>query len=242
MSSAMIFIVGDELLHGEIEDVNGPWLLQQLNRRGIDVRRLCLLPDDPGVIAEQIRRHADETYLLVTGGLGPTHDDCTREGVARGTGRKLVDHPGVLRRLRERHGADPGEGLLDMARLPRDAELIRLDEGPGMAFRVENVYVFPGIPGLLKPLFRRMEEAFEKAPRFTETLTVHAWESEIAPRLNRLQERFSDLQFGSYPHDDGTLSLKVRGRDRGVLEDAYEAMRETFREESEPGSGRFDRG
>lgn len=230
MSTAAIFIVGDELLHGEIEDANGPWLIQQLNRLGVEVRRLCVLPDDPDVIAGAMRRHEDRSYRLLTGGLGPTHDDCTREGVARGTGRALVDHPAMLERLRERHGPELGEGLLDLARLPEGAELIRMDDGYGMAFRVEDVYVFPGIPGLMKPLFHQLEEEFHGTPKTARTLQVRARESEIAPRLNQLQDRFPGLQFGSYPHDDGTLSLRVRGHDRTRLDEAYDVMCRTFDE------------
>lgn len=230
MSTAMILIVGDELLHGEIEDVNGPWLIRRLNRLGVDVRRMSVLPDDPEVIADEIRRHEDMTYLFVTGGLGPTHDDRTREGVARGTGRDLVDHPEAMQRLHERHGSDLDEELRDIAHLPENAELIRLDEGPGMAFRVDNVYVFPGIPGLLKPLFRRLEDQFDGAEKYTETMTIRARESDIAARLNELQDRFPALQFGSYPHEDGTLSLKLRGRDRSQFQEAYELMHRTFDE------------
>ncbi len=228
MSTAVVFIVGNELLRGEIEDVNGPWLIEQLNRRGIELRRVSLLPDDPDVIAGELRRHEDKTYRLLTGGLGPTHDDCTREGVARGTGRSLVDHPAMLERLRERHGDDLGEGLLELARLPEGAELIRMDEGYGMAFRVEDVYVFPGIPDLMKRLFGRLEDEFDGTPRQARTLTVRARESDIASRLSALQKNYSGLEFGSYPHDDGTLSLRVRGQDPARLDEAYEVMRETF--------------
>ncbi len=228
MSTAAIFIVGDELLHGETRDKNGPWLLQQLNHRGITVQSLCVLPDQPDRIAGHIRRARSETYVLVTGGIGPTHDDRTREAVAKGVGVPRQVHPRVEEWLEAHYGDRINEARRGMARLPAGSEAIYLEETPALAFRVKNVYVFPGIPVLMQPLFERWDEEFQAAPRVARTHTFRGREGDIAGDLAELQRRYPELQFGSYPHEDGTLSIRIRGENEERLKAAYGEVKNTF--------------
>lgn len=227
MSSAVILIIGDEILHSEISDENGPWLIQQLNTLGVDVARCCILPDDPDLIGRNIDLafEDDHDYVLTTGGIGPTHDDRTLEAVAGALNRPLEDDEELIKLLEDKHGTlSPSQRK--MARLPEGCEFHYLEDSIGMAFEVQNVYVFPGFPELLKPLFFKLQHNFEGIERYTETLETDGLESDIAGQLEALQDRYPELQFGSYPHVDGTITLKIRGRDEDLLENAKAELRE----------------
>lgn len=225
MSSCSILIIGDELLLGEIQDENGPWLIEQMVSRGVDVRNVCLVPDDPEYVAGHLERQLDEDYVLTTGGIGPTLDDRTPEAVARALGRPRVLHDEVLRQLESYYGDSLNQQRRDMARLPEGAEVVFVNQSPALSFRVRNVYVFPGIPALLKPLFRQWEEAFRGETRATRTYTCRGREGDLAPLLEQLALRFPDVQIGSYPHADGTVTVRVRGSDEDELEEALDWLR-----------------
>lgn len=228
MSSATILVIGDELLHGEIRDQNGPWLIERFNQLGVDVERLHLLPDQTDLLVEYIRQALSCEYVITTGGIGPTHDDRTREAVAKALDRNLVPHDHLLSLLRERHGDNLTQSQKKLAKLPENSEIIQVNKTAGIAFRAENVFVFPGIPELLQPLFNRLEEEFKGTKKTNRSLTIKALESDIADQLMTLQNQYPQLQFGSYPHDDGSLTLKIRGRDEDSVTKAFEDLRDSI--------------
>jgi molybdenum cofactor synthesis domain-containing protein len=230
MSTAEILIVGDEILRGEIADENGPWLMRELSDLGAEVRGLSIVGDEPDRIAASVRRCRESgvDYLFVTGGIGPTHDDRTREGVARGLDRSLDTHSRVLEWLEYYYEDDLNDARRRMAELPEDSEAILLEDTPAISFRSDNVYVFPGIPELMKPLFHQWEEPTGEGDFVSETVTIRALEGDIADPLDDLQTQFPDCQIGSYPHPDGTLTLKVRGESLGLVTDAKQAIEEAF--------------
>ena len=227
MRSAVILIVGDEILHGEITDRNGPWLIDELSDAGVRVARCCIIPDEPDIISRYIQRAFDDghDYVLTTGGVGPTHDDRTLEAVARALDRPLEDNEELIDLLESEHGP-LSDAQRKMARLPRGCEFHHLEDTIGMAFEVEDVYVFPGFPELLKPLFFKLQNNFEGSEYFTETLETDGLESDIAPQLEELQTEYPELQFGSYPHVDGSITLKIRGRDANVVKNARDDLRD----------------
>ena len=91
MSTAGILIIGNEILTGKVQDENAPYLLRELRRLGVDVERVNTIPDEVDVIAGEVKSFAKAfDYVLTSGGVGPTHDDVTMEGVAVAFGRKLV--------------------------------------------------------------------------------------------------------------------------------------------------------
>lgn len=227
MSEAVILIIGDEILHGEIEDGNGPWLIEELNSIGVDVARCCILPDDPDIISRNIEQAFSDgaNYVLTTGGIGPTHDDRTLEAVAQALDRPLDYDDELIDLLEDKHGSlTPSQKK--MARLPEGCEFHHLEDSIGMAFEVENVFVFPGFPELLQPLFFTLQTSFEGEKRHSKDLEAEGLESDIAPTLRSLQDKYPELQFGSYPHTDGTITLRIRGRDQGLIEDAHDELQD----------------
>ena len=147
MPSAGILVIGNEILSGKVVDTNSAFLCRELREIGVDVERIVVVPDVIDVIARDVRLLSDAYDLVFTsGGVGPTHDDLTLDGVARGFGRELEINAGVVDRITRAQGRPPSETQLKMARLPAGALLIDAGDLWLPVIVIENVHIFPGIP------------------------------------------------------------------------------------------------
>ncbi len=86
--SATILCVGDEILSGDVVDTNSAWLAKRLSAQGVGVEKIMVIGDDVDAISAALKT-CNSDFVFVMGGLGPTHDDITREGVAKGVGKAL---------------------------------------------------------------------------------------------------------------------------------------------------------
>ena len=87
MPSAGILIIGNEILSGKVTDANSPYFCRELRALGVDVERIVTIPDEIATIAHEVRAMSDRYDLVLTsGGIGPTHDDLTIEGIAQAFG------------------------------------------------------------------------------------------------------------------------------------------------------------
>lgn len=157
-----ILSVGDELLAGDIADGNAPWLIGELGRRGHRVHALATVPDDVAAIAEGVQRaRADVSFLLVSGGLGPTKDDLTRDGVAAAFGLELVERAELLEHVQGRNPDLPPLARRQ-ALLPEGAAVLANPLGTAPGFLVSDegfrVACLPGVPGELRPMARALLE------------------------------------------------------------------------------------
>ncbi len=229
MSSAGVLIIGNEILSGKIQDENAPYLLRELRAQGVEVERVYTIPDVVEVIAEDVRHFSkDYTYVITTGGVGPTHDDVTMEGVALAFSRALVENSRMAQMLRQAlKGAEPNPSQRKMCMLPEGARLL---ETPDLWFplvQVENVYIFPGIPSLLRAKFSSMRDTFTGAPFFLRRIFMSCIESDVAQELHNLLDDFPELGLGSYPKVGGeeyrTL-LTLESRDRDYVDRAVDSL------------------
>ncbi len=157
---AEIISIGTELLLGEIVDTNAAWLAQQLAAAGVDVYFRTTVGDNAGRIAEAIRLALGRADVVITtGGLGPTVDDVTREGVAQAAGQDLVMDEALLAQIRTRFGkwtSRMSENNVRQAYIPRGATAIENPVGTAPAFIVEQdghfVFTLPGVPREMKYL------------------------------------------------------------------------------------------
>jgi nicotinamide-nucleotide amidase len=155
--------VGDELLLGETVDTNGSWLARELSLLGFRVVRRWVVGDDPEAIRLAVRGALDlAEVVLVTGGLGPTPDDLTREAVAALLGVPLALDPDLLERLKARFRTrgylDLPEGSQAMAQVPRGGTVLPNPRGaaPGLAMEDPKgnlCILLPGVPREMKGLF-----------------------------------------------------------------------------------------
>jgi len=203
-----VVTVGDELLAGETENTNATWLCTELTERGVDVERVTTLPDRVTDIARVVNEYrAEYDAVIVTGGLGPTHDDLTMEGVAAAVGRRVEPHEEALAWLTEHggyHAADLVEGTTD---LPAGARMLPNEAGVAPGAVIESVYVLPGVPAEMKAMFERVADEFAGEPTYVETVVSTEPESALVDRLREVQERF-EVAVGSYP--GGNVRLRVR--------------------------------
>ncbi len=200
IKTAGIIIIGNEILSGKVQDSNSFFLASELRSLGVDVMRISVIPDDIETIGREALSFSENfDYVFTSGGVGPTHDDITAAGIAHGFGVRLIKHPALERKFRERYGNTCNESVLKMAEVPEGAELIDFGNSrfPLVAFR--NIYIFPGIPKYLREKFGLIRERFRAAALYLKRLFLDTEESDIASDLNRVVVENRDVSFGSYP-------------------------------------------
>jgi molybdenum cofactor synthesis domain-containing protein len=226
MATASILTIGNELVSGDVPNTNGSWLAKQLAPLGVAVRMLAALPDEIEQIAEYVRGEAPRVdFLFVTGGLGGTPDDLTREAIAHAFGVEQVEQPDVAAGLRERFARNP-EYAARWALLPAGSRALRNPLGGAPGFAIENVYVLPGLPTEMEAMFDAMSEEFRRGSPIGAWRRVYRTrESEIAPAMIEAGERWPGVLIGSYPSfsTDGPLvELVVKSSDADELREASE--------------------
>jgi nicotinamide-nucleotide amidase len=158
--TAEIVTTGTEILLGDIVDTNAAWIAQQLREAGVNLYYKTTVGDNEarlrGVLEQSMTRC---DAIIVTGGLGPTVDDITRQAVANAAGRPLVLHEGALETLKqrfERFGAELTENNIQQAYIPEGALLIENPVGTAPGFIVETercaIIALPGVPREMKQL------------------------------------------------------------------------------------------
>ncbi|XP_059499030.1 FAD synthase [Stegostoma tigrinum] len=234
--TAGIIIIGDEILKGQTQDTNSFFMCQTLRSLGVKVEKVSVIGDEVGAIAEEVASFSRRyRHVLTSGGIGPTHDDVTFEGVARAFGETTHTHPelaSLLRgfyRGRENGGASSVGPEMKLARVPLSARLHYGQEGARLPYplvSVRNVYVFPGIPALLRRALAGLEHLFrnEGLRYSTRELFVDAEETAIAPVLDEAHRRFGHkLSLGSYPDWTSNyyrVKLTLDSDSKGPLEEA----------------------
>jgi molybdenum cofactor synthesis domain-containing protein len=205
VGTAAIVTIGNEILSGDTVNTNAAWLAQRLERLGVRVRHAAAVPDEIDEIATFVRERAPAVdFLLVTGGLGGTPDDLTREAIAAAFGLEQEEVAEVAADLRARFRRDP-EYAARWAQLPAGARALANPRGGAPGFVVENVYVFPGLPAEMEAMFDAIADEFRGAPPIGSwRRTYRTRESEIASLLAETGERWPDVLVGSYPSFEPT--------------------------------------
>ncbi len=208
-STARVVIVGDEILSGKVRDTNSPWLLRQLRRRGVACTGMVVVPDTVADVAAAVLGASNTAdHVFTSGGVGPTHDDVTVAGVAAAFGRSLAPHPELLAFLRARWRGAPGSARERMALVPEGASVELLGAFPQV--RVENVWIFPGVPRLFRDRFAAVAERFGGARRRCAAVSTTQGEGEIAEHLEAIVAAFDGVDVGSYPRwDDPEVRVLV---------------------------------
>lgn len=198
--TAGLIVVGNEILSGKVQDTNAPFLARELRSLGVELRRIVTIPDELDEIAAAVREFRERFDLCFTsGGVGPTHDDVTIEGVARGFGRKVIRHPMIEARLREFYKDQVNDARLKMAEVIEGTELI-IDGRLGFpTLKCENFYILPGIPELFEQKFASLKDRFAATPYCLRVVYSREGEGTIAEHLNATVAAFPDLMLGSYP-------------------------------------------
>lgn len=222
--TAAIIVIGDEVLSGKVEEQNARFLVRELRKLGVAVRRIEIVPDVPEEIAACVRA-ASATYdhVFTAGGIGPTHDDVTIASIAAAFSVPVVRDANVAATIRTYSGDRFFERDLRMADIPAGANLIYGDgvahsRWPVVAFR--NVYVLPGVPSILQRKFAMIRDRFVAPPFFSRAIYSREGEGAIAHILDQAAADFPSVAIGSYPHVDASdhkVLITLDGRDDATV-------------------------
>jgi molybdenum cofactor synthesis domain-containing protein len=228
---AAILTIGNEVVSGDTENTNASWLGRRLEELGVQVVLSAAIPDELDRIVSFVRREAPAVdHLIVTGGLGGTPDDITREALAAAFEVPQEVVPELADDLRSRFTGDP-EYAARWAALPRGAQPLENPVGGAPGFRIANTWVLPGLPREMKAMFDRYAEELRG------TRPIRSWrrryktrESIISPALVEATARWSTVLVGSYPSfGDGGPEVEVVLKSSDS--DALEAARTWLEEE-----------
>jgi nicotinamide-nucleotide amidase len=200
VGSAAIVTIGNELLSGDVANTNASWLARRLEALGVAARLMAVLPDEIGAVAEFVREAAPRhDAVLVTGGLGGTPDDLTREAISAAFRVEQAEVPELAEALRGRFRGDP-EYAARWARLPRGSRPLENPLGGAPGFVIANVYVFPGLPAEMEAMFETVVgELAGAAPIAAWRRRYRTTESRIVGVLEEAGARHPGVVVGSYP-------------------------------------------
>ncbi|CAL4177858.1 unnamed protein product, partial [Meganyctiphanes norvegica] len=205
-----IVVIGDEILRGQTQDTNTYFLSKKLHHLGVKVQRVSIIPDDLATISQEVLEFSKRyTFVLTSGGVGPTHDDITYEGVAAAFGEKVVPHSDLIEKLKFYFKTDDMTSpAMKMGHVPESAVLeYGEDRVSGVKARwpvisVKNVTIFPGVPHLLEKSFSLLGEKLFARPGVGfhgRTIYLTTDEVSMTPILNETVSKFPEVSFGSYP-------------------------------------------
>jgi len=200
--SATIIIIGNEILSGRTKDINTSTIATWLNKLGVRVQEVRVIPDIEEVIVKTINEvRKKNTYVFTTGGIGPTHDDITAVSISKAFRLKYEINKEAFKILEAYY--KPGEfneGRQKMAWTPANAKLILNPTSGAPGFIVENVFCLPGVPSILRSMLGGLKNKISGGkPIISHTINLRTVESEIVKSLTLVQDNNKDVEIGSYP-------------------------------------------
>ena len=231
--TAALLVIGDEILSGRTKDKNIGYTADFLTALGIDLKEVRVVSDDEDAIVAALNalRHKYD-YVFTTGGIGPTHDDITADGVAKAFGVKLDYHPEALAILKERMakiGGELNEARLRMARVPEGGELIRNKISGAPGFWIGNVIVMAGVPAIMQAMLDEVAPKLRTGAKLlSTTIRADAKEGDVGSELGAIAKAHPGALIGSYPFFDEKMgpntNIVVRSRDPEQLKQVKEAV------------------
>jgi nicotinamide-nucleotide amidase len=219
--SVEIISVGNELLIGKTLNTNAQWLAKRITTLGLTARRITVIADETeeiaGAIKEAIQR--SPSFLLTTGGLGPTFDDKTLEGLAEALGKKIEINQTALKMVKEKYLSYAEEGRIETPKLtPPRVKMAKLPEGatplsnpvgtaPAVVVKYENVTIIalPGVPSEMKSIFDEsvasiLKQATHGVTFFETSIeAIKVMESEMAPLIDKVMQNNPHVYVKSHP-------------------------------------------
>ena len=230
--TAAVLVIGDEILSGRTQDTNLATIARFLAPFGIDLAEARFVPDvEAEIVAAVNALRARYTYVITTGGIGPTHDDITADAIGAAFGVPVEHHPEAMALLAARY--QPGEfneRRQRMARIPKGGTLIKNPVSVAPGFQIGNVFVLAGVPKIMQAMLEDVAPRLTRGvPVTTRSVTVALAEGAIAEPLAAIQAAHPAVSIGSYPFfgergPSATLvraasgtTLVVRGRDEAEV-------------------------
>jgi nicotinamide-nucleotide amidase len=223
--TAFILTIGNEIVSGDTENTNASWLARRLAVLGTETRLMAAVRDEIEEIAGALAAEPPRAdVVFVTGGLGGTPDDITREAVAAAFGVPCVVLEDVAAELRARFGPrGQGDYAARWACLPRGARPLTNPLGGAPGFVLRNVYVLPGLPSEMRAMFDEISESFRGTPIATGRRAYRTTEGQIVAILEDATRRHPRVSVGSYPRFLATgpeVEVVLKSSDDAALAEA----------------------
>jgi len=223
--NAAIIIIGNEILSGRTQDVNVVHLSKWLNELGVKVEEVRVIPDIENSIVNTVNELRKKfKYVFTTGGIGPTHDDITSRSIAKAFNVSYGYNKEAYETLEKYY--EPGEfneSRKKMAKMPDKASLIYNPSSGAPGFIVENVYCLPGVPSILRSMVNGLKNRISGGKKIlSKTISVSTVESEIAMPLEDIQNKFKNIEIGSYPFfrmGKVGVSIVLRSTEKNKIDD-----------------------
>ena len=211
--NAAILIIGNEILSGRTQDTNTSTLATWLNSLGVKVGEVRVIPDVEKTIINSVNLLRKQyNYVFTSGGIGPTHDDITSESISKAFNVPYEKHEEGFKILEAYYKAGEfNDGRQKMIWMPKGANLILNPTSGAPGFYLDNVFVLPGVPSILKSMLGGIKNKIIGGnPIISQTISLRTFESHIAESLTVVQNKYDNVEIGSYPFfQAGKLGVSI---------------------------------
>ncbi|KAI4482998.1 hypothetical protein M0802_013518 [Mischocyttarus mexicanus] len=203
--SVGLIIIGNEILKARVKDTNSHYACDLLYKCGVKVEKISVISDDVDEIKEEIKKFSGKyNHVITSGGIGPTHDDVTYEGLAKAFDDSLHYHPELVKIIKNKFDVvSPTSPNYKMAYIPKKASLIfgKRNSVRYPCVVLENVYIFPGSPIFFEKSFGILYKELFSSNRYfaKDEIYLNAKEELFANALTFISKEFPNVSFGSYP-------------------------------------------
>jgi molybdenum cofactor synthesis domain-containing protein len=201
--TACLLVIGNEILSGRTQDINIKFLATRLGEIGIPLREVRVIPDVAATIIATVNEvRAAFDHVFTTGGIGPTHDDITSECISAAFGVPWEIHPEAFALMEARYAkGEFNAARRRMATMPRGATLIKNAISAAPGFSIGNVHVMAGVPRIMQAMFDALAPTLSGGqPVISRAVyAMGLMEGTIAAGLEAIQNRYPELDVGSYP-------------------------------------------
>ena len=204
IKNASLVIIGNEILTGRTQDKNINYIAKELFKSGISLEFVCVIPDIKRKIVATIRKlKKTYDYVITTGGIGPTHDDITAESISIAVKKKYLLNKHALIELKKYYKKVKSEltdARMKMAYMPIGSKIIKNSVSGAPGFKIENIYVFAGIPSIVEAMTKEFLKMIKSKNKFySSSIITNLYESKIAHILKNAEKSFEQVSIGSYP-------------------------------------------
>ncbi|KAG7384790.1 enhancer of mRNA decapping 4 [Phytophthora pseudosyringae] len=231
---AAVCVIANEVLTGKTLDTNSNFIAKLMFRRGVDLKRVVVIPDEEDAIIEAVKGLSEfvgpSGYVFTTGGIGPTHDDITYESIAKAFGKGVALHEPTMEAMKKSMAekfptSKMNDGIKRMAILPEDCKILHGSGWTPIAV-VRNVYILPGIPSMVTDMLTCNEEHFVGVPIHRVIVSTLEYEGILAGSLKAVQKEHANVIIGSYVNlseektgvRDTSFNTRLTVEGRGVEE------------------------
>lgn len=224
-----ILVIGNEILIGKTQDTNSNWMAKRIAKYGHKLRRITTIGDSLEEISTTLQNILDRKpdIVITSGGLGPTFDDMTLEGIALGLGREIVLNEHALNSIKKAYDNANKAGILKLQGLTKERKkMAYLPEGsiplpnirgtaPGVKIKDNDtiIFILPGVPAEMKAMFLNVisPKLKEKRGKFVEKGFIFKGigESQIAPYVSELERKYPQLWIKTHPRVGLSIEIEL---------------------------------